>query len=134
MSFFQILKLASHSQIYVFFSNWHPIFKSMTRLKAGNRSESYIYKKSLSINVSFIFYIWCIMYIHSFHFIYRFACIIFEIKILILFVENWKLKATTWWYSIYSTLCDQVCHWLVEVGGFLCVLRFPPPIKLTATI
>jgi hypothetical protein len=29
------------------------------------------------------------------------------------------------------TLCDKVCQW--QVGGFLRVLRFPPPIKLTAT-
>jgi len=29
-----------------------------------------------------------------------------------------------------TTLCDKVC----QVGGFLRVLRFPPPIKLTAMI
>jgi hypothetical protein len=27
-----------------------------------------------------------------------------------------------------TTLCDKVCQWLVQDGGFL---RFPPPIKLT---
>jgi hypothetical protein len=27
-----------------------------------------------------------------------------------------------------TTLCDKVCQW--QVGGFLLVLRFPPPIKL----
>jgi hypothetical protein len=33
-----------------------------------------------------------------------------------------------------STLCDKVCQWLAQVGVFRRVLRFPPPIKLTATI
>ena len=34
-----------------------------------------------------------------------------------------------------TTLCDKVCQWLArQVGGFLRVLQFPPPIKLTATI
>jgi hypothetical protein len=32
-----------------------------------------------------------------------------------------------------TTLCNKVCD-LRQVGGFLQVLRFPPPIKLTATI
>ena len=31
-----------------------------------------------------------------------------------------------------TTLCDKVCD--RQVGGFLRVLRFPPPIKLAATI
>ena len=37
------------------------------------------------------------------------------------------------WISIRArctTLCDKVCQW--QVSGFLLVLRFPPPIKLTA--
>ena len=33
-----------------------------------------------------------------------------------------------------TTLCDKVCQWLATGCGFLRVLRFPPPIKLTATI
>jgi hypothetical protein len=33
-----------------------------------------------------------------------------------------------------TTLCDRVCQWLQQVGGFLRVLRFPPPIKLTTPI
>jgi len=34
----------------------------------------------------------------------------------------------------YTTLCDKFVSDLRQVGGFLRVLRFPPPIKLTATI
>ena len=33
-----------------------------------------------------------------------------------------------------TTLYDKVCQWLATGHGFLCVLRFPPPIKLNATI
>ena len=33
-----------------------------------------------------------------------------------------------------TTLCDKVCQWLATGEGFLRVLRFPPPIKLIATI
>jgi hypothetical protein len=33
-----------------------------------------------------------------------------------------------------KTLCDKVVSDLRQVGGFLRVLRFPPPIKLTATL
>ena len=33
-----------------------------------------------------------------------------------------------------TTLCDKECQWLGQVGGFLHILRFPPTIKLTATI
>jgi hypothetical protein len=33
-----------------------------------------------------------------------------------------------------TTLYDKVCQYLRQVGGFLWVLRFPPSIKLTATI
>jgi len=32
-----------------------------------------------------------------------------------------------------TTLCDKVCQWLAE-GRILRVIRFHPPIKLTATI
>ena len=32
-----------------------------------------------------------------------------------------------------TKLCDKVCQWLAQFGGYLRVLRFPP-IKLTATI
>jgi hypothetical protein len=31
-----------------------------------------------------------------------------------------------------TTLCDKICQ--LQVGGLPWVLRFPPPIKLTATI
>ena len=30
-----------------------------------------------------------------------------------------------------TTLCDTVCHWLWQVGGFLRSLRFPPSITLS---
>jgi hypothetical protein len=33
-----------------------------------------------------------------------------------------------------TTLCDKVCQWLAQVDGFLRVLQFPPPIKLTSMI
>ena len=32
------------------------------------------------------------------------------------------------------TLCDKVCQCLGTVSGFLWILRFPPPIKLTEAI
>ena len=42
------------------------------------------------------------------------------------------------WYkyqhALDTTLCDKVCQWLQQVGGFLRELWFPPPIKLTAMI
>jgi hypothetical protein len=33
-----------------------------------------------------------------------------------------------------TTICDKVCQWFATGRWFLCVLRFPPPIKLTTTI
>jgi len=33
-----------------------------------------------------------------------------------------------------TTLCDKIVSDLRQVGGFLRVLQFPPPIKLTVTI
>jgi hypothetical protein len=54
---------------------------------------------------------------------------------------NQCLSPLTLWVRILlrrgvldTTLCDKVCHWLAQVCGFLRVLRFPPPIKLTAII
>jgi hypothetical protein len=39
------------------------------------------------------------------------------------------------WRSVPNTTsCDKFVSDLRQVGGFLRVLRFPPPIKLTATI
>ena len=51
---------------------------------------------------------------------------------------NQRLSPLMLWVRISirakcTTLCDKVCQWLAT-GGFLRVLRFPPPIKLTATI
>jgi hypothetical protein len=34
----------------------------------------------------------------------------------------------------FTTLCDKIVSDLREVGGFFRILRFPPPIKLTASI
>ena len=33
-----------------------------------------------------------------------------------------------------TTLCDKDCQYQWQVGGFLRVLRFPPPITLITTI
>jgi hypothetical protein len=38
------------------------------------------------------------------------------------------------WRLLYTTLCDKVVSDLQQVGGFLWVRKFPPPIKLTPTI
>ena len=43
-----------------------------------------------------------------------------------------EFESRTWRGVFNTTLCDKVCQWLIS--GFLLVLRFPPPIKLTATI
>ena len=37
------------------------------------------------------------------------------------------------WFS-YPKLCDEVCQWPITSRWFLWVIRFPPPIILTATI
>jgi hypothetical protein len=37
-------------------------------------------------------------------------------------------------YFIFISLCDKFVSEMWQVGGFLQVLWFPPPIKLTATI
>jgi len=37
----------------------------------------------------------------------------------------------TLYVGIKKFLCDKVCQWLQQVGGFLRVLRFPPPINKT---
>ena len=50
-------------------------------------------------------------------------------------------EATLFRFSIFGLLCDfkrftmiKFVSDLRQVGGFLWVLRFPPPIKLTATL
>ena len=42
------------------------------------------------------------------------------------------VRTRSWWGVLDRTLCDQFCLWLGT--GFLPVLRFPPPINLTALI
>ena len=49
------------------------------------------------------------------------------------YLHNQYLSPLMLWVRISirarcTTLCDKVCQW--QVGGFLLVLRFPPPIKL----
>ena len=45
-----------------------------------------------------------------------------------------ELESCSWGGVFDTTLCDKVCQWIVQVGGFLLVHRFPQPVKLTATI
>ena len=40
----------------------------------------------------------------------------------------------SWQGVLDTTLCDKVCQLLRQVSGFLRVLWFPPPIKMTAMI
>ena len=48
------------------------------------------------------------------------------------------VESRSWRGVLDTTLCDKVSvyQWFVarEVGGFLWVLHFPPPVKLTATL
>jgi hypothetical protein len=55
------------------------------------------------------------------------------------YLSNQSLSPLMLWVRISirarcRTLCDQIWQWFVTGRGFLRVLRFPPPIKLTATI
>jgi hypothetical protein len=72
-----------------------------------------------------------------------------HIWIILLKLTGWSWSCGSWIYnylfntspltlwvriplrrSVLNTiLCDKVCQWLAAVGGFLQVLRFPPPIK-----
>jgi hypothetical protein len=45
-----------------------------------------------------------------------------------------KLEPRSWRGVLDTTLCDKVFSDLRQIGGFLRVLRFPSPIKLTAAI
>jgi hypothetical protein len=45
-------------------------------------------------------------------------------------VVSWNLRRSV----LNTTLCVEVVSELLQVCGFLQVLRFPPPTKLTATI
>jgi hypothetical protein len=44
-----------------------------------------------------------------------------------------SIETRSWRCVLDTTLCDKVCQWR-QVGGFVRVRRFPPPIKLTTTI
>jgi hypothetical protein len=45
-----------------------------------------------------------------------------------------EFESLSWPGVVDTTLCDKFVSDLRQVGGFLRVLRFPPSIKLTATI
>ena len=45
-----------------------------------------------------------------------------------------EFESRSWQGVLDTTLCDNFVNDLRQVGGFLLVFRFPPPIKLTATI
>ena len=50
------------------------------------------------------------------------------------FLSTLKFEPRSWRCVLYTTVCDQVYQWLATGRWFFRVLRFPPPIKLTATI
>jgi hypothetical protein len=45
-----------------------------------------------------------------------------------------KFLSRSWLGVLDTTLCNKVVSDLGQVSGFLWVLQFPPPIKLTDTI
>jgi hypothetical protein len=62
--------------------------------------------------------------------IYSYLCNHF-LSHIICEIESWSLRGV-----LDTAICDKVCQFVSElrqVGGFLWVLRFNPPIKLTAT-
>jgi hypothetical protein len=48
--------------------------------------------------------------------------------------QRCEFESRSWRGVLDTTLCDECVSDLRQVGGFLRVLRFPPPIKLIATI
>jgi len=48
--------------------------------------------------------------------------------------QSCEFEPCSWQDVLDTTLCDKFVSGLRQVGGFLQVLQFPPPIKLTATI
>jgi hypothetical protein len=69
-----------------------------------------------------------ILWTHPFTFLH------IKITIIIILILLGKCSAILCSSSVDTTLCDKVRQWHAAVGGFLCVLWFPPPIKLTTTI
>jgi hypothetical protein len=45
-----------------------------------------------------------------------------------------EFEFCSWLGVLDTTLCDKFVSGLRQIGGFLWILQFPPPIKLTATI
>ena len=50
-----------------------------------------------------------------------------RVPMVVEFTTTYAIGAYLHWCARYTTLCDKVCQW--QVGGFLRVLRFPPPIN-----
>ena len=48
--------------------------------------------------------------------------------------QCYEFESSSWRGVFDTTLCGKVFQRLRPVGGFLRLLRFPPPIKLTAMI
>ena len=48
--------------------------------------------------------------------------------------QSCGFESCSWRHVLDTTLCDKFVNVLRQDGGFLQVLRFPPPIKLTATM
>ena len=48
--------------------------------------------------------------------------------------KRFEFECRLWRYVPDATLCDKFVSDLWRVGDFLRVLRFPPPMKLVATI
>jgi hypothetical protein len=45
-----------------------------------------------------------------------------------------ELESHSWRGALDTTICDKMCRWLAAGRGFLQVLRFPSPMKLTSMI
>ena len=45
-----------------------------------------------------------------------------------------EFESHSWRIALDTTICDKMCRWLAASRGFLQVLRFPSPMKLTSMI
>jgi hypothetical protein len=85
--------------------------------------KNYNVREKFGNNISKIYYL-SIMTGSSWQWSY--GCYIYN------YLCNQSLSPLVLWIRISirarcATLCDKVCQWLEQVGGFLRVLRFPPP-------
>jgi len=60
--------------------------------------------------------------------------IVVEFTIIVYHCNSCEFEPCSWWCVLDTTLLIKFVSDLWQVDGFLRVLRFPPPIKLTATI